>query len=216
MKKQMKWTGASLLAMATLLLLGPVESRAQGQSSAVVDMDIVAKELGISQALEDELKGMETNINSQLKDAQNKLQAQFDEAKDKLGIAPTEDQKAQLGNLNREMTVNLLNARDRAQAAINQTRVARILQFRDKVKTYALKAAQAKGYKVVLVKSEMILDYDPSVDISVDIAKLMQADNVTPESVWPKLPAPATGAAPANGTAPAPAPAAPAAPKANP
>lgn len=201
--KNKKYQISSFLSMAAVVLLGTVDSRAQGNGeTAIVDVDIVAKELGISQALEDELKAMETNINTQLKDAQNKLQAQFDAEKDKAGANPTEEQKNQLAGLNRGMTQNLLAARDKAQAAINQTRVGRIVQFRDKVKGYALKAAKAKGFKVVIVKSELVLDYDPSVDISIDIAKLMKADGVTPENVWPKVapaPTPAAGAVPAAG-----------------
>ena len=159
----------TLLIISSLLLVGT--SHAQKGGVAILDIDAVARELGVEDSVKTLLQTMQDNLNIELKKTQASFQAQMKNVETLAGPNPNEDQKRQLLQANQRLNSEFNKLRQQAQRTLQQERITRINQFREKLKPIALDAAKAKGLDVVIMKvTPPVYAYSDSVDITVDTA----------------------------------------------
>jgi len=199
----------TLIIISSLLLVGT--SNAQKGGVAILDIDAVARELGVEDSVKTLLQTMQDNLNIELKKTQASFQAQMKNVETLAGPNPNEDQKRQLLQANQRLNGEFNKLRQQAQRTLQQERITRINQFREKLKPLALEAAKAKGLDVVIMKvTPPVYAYADSVDITVDtVARAVKAGLKEKASAKP-------AAAPAATPTAKPAPAKPAAKPATP
>lgn len=210
--KPMKILPLFLTAMAVLGL--SATAQAQNGSSAVLDIDLVARELGVDQTVLTELQQIEASLNSQLAQVRNNLQSQMNQLEARAGQQRTQQIQAQLVEANRKLNADFNAVRAQAQNQLAGARVQRINDFRDKLRPIALEVAKAKGFSVVLTKTPEVYAFDEAVDITQEVIAKAKAEGLDKQLSMPEEPATngagESGATEESGasesTAPAPAP----------
>jgi Skp family chaperone for outer membrane proteins len=160
----------------------PSDSRAAGKFGgvAIVDMDEVAKQLGSDVALTNEINSGQSSLNQQLRNVQADLQEKLRKKQQELDARPVSDlskadvKKQQLGEYEKELSLQMNRARDTAQIELNAYRQKLLLSFREEVAPAAKDAAAERGLGVVITKNDtVLLAYDDAHDItSAVVAKL--------------------------------------------
>lgn len=166
----------TLLAISSLFLVGSAFTQNNG-GVAILDIDAVARELGVEGSVKTLLQTMQDNLNIELKRTQANFQAQMKNIETLAGPNPNEDQKRQLLQANQRLNGEFNRLRQQAQRTLQQERITRINQFREKLKPLALAAAKAKGLDVVIMKvTPPVYAYTDGVDITVDtVARAVKA-----------------------------------------
>lgn len=150
--------------------------KAQQGGVAVVDVDAVAREIGADKEVLGALKQAQDNLNIKLKEAQATMQKQFDAAVAKAGgDKATTEQKQQLAQFNRQLQGQFSQYKGQAQVALNREQAKRVLAFRELIRPVAMEVAKGKGLSVVLQKSDQILGFQESVDITKAVAAKLKA-----------------------------------------
>lgn len=158
---------AILLIISFLLVIAP--AHAQKGGVAILDIDAVARELGVEAAVKASLQKMQDGLNADLKKAQANLQAQMKNVETQAGPNPTKEQQQQLLRANQQLNQEFNRMKAQAQQTLQQERVTQINQFRDKLKPIALAAAKTRGLDVVIMKvTPPIYAYSDGVDITAD------------------------------------------------
>jgi len=185
------------LAMAGAMF-APVAKAQQG-GVAIVDVDAVAREIGADKQVLEALKQAQDNLNSRLKDTQAAMQKQFDEAVVKAGgDKATDEQKQQLAQFNQRLQDQFSQYKGQAQVTLNREQAKLVLAFREKVRPVALEIAKGKGLDVVLQKSDQVIGFAESVDISKEVvAKLKTQQAAEPKAEAKEEPKAAPKATPA-------------------
>lgn len=169
---------------------------AQQGGVAIVDVDAVAREIGADKEVLGVLKQAQENLNTKLKDAQLTMQKQFDAAVAKAGgDKATNEEKQQLAQFNRQLQNQFARYKETAQVALNREQAKRVLSFRDQVRPVAMEIAKSKGLSVVLQKSDQILGFQESVDITKAVAAKLKATmpaKAAPKATRKTVPAKAT------------------------
>lgn len=181
----MKKTLLSILLILAVLHLGGT-ARAQSGGVAVLDIDAVARELGIEQTVQNELLTMQNKLNTELQKAQSNLQAQMNGVEQSLSENPTEEERAQLIQTNQQLNAQFNQMKSQAQQNLAQERARKISNFREQLKPHAAAAAKDKGLDVILMKVEPpVYHFTEAVDITeATIAKAKEAGlEVTPPPV---------------------------------
>ncbi len=156
-----------LLILSISALAFAATANAQNGGVAILDIDAVARELGIEDAVKNQLLTMQNGLNGELQKAQANLQAQMKGAEQAAGAAPTDDQKRQLVSTNQQLNGQFNQLKAQAQQTLAQERVNKINAFREQLKPIALAAAKAKGLSVVLMKvTPPVYAYGDEVDIT--------------------------------------------------
>lgn len=137
---------------------------------AIVDLDAVAKELGVLDHITESLKSETTALNTQLKTMQENLQAQMNKVIKELGDTPSKEQKQKAALTNRELEIQFQKARGQAMKKVQSQRVNLISKFRADLKPYALEEAKKKNCSVVLnTVMPPVYAFDSSVDITLTL-----------------------------------------------
>jgi len=192
-----------LLTLSFSVLLLAVSASAQNGGVAILDIDAVARALGVEEAVKNDLQSMQNGLNGELQKAQANLQAQMKNAEQVAGTNPNEQQKAQLVQTNQQLDAQFNQLKAQAQQTLAQERVKKINDFREKLKPIALEAAKAKGLGVVLMQvTPPVYAFDEAVDITAATTDAAKKAGMETKSTAPAPAAPAPAA-------PAPAPAAP-------
>jgi Skp family chaperone for outer membrane proteins len=200
-----------LLATLTLVLCANA-SHAQQGGVAVLDIDAVARELGIEEKVRVDLVSMQNSLNMELQKTQAALQNQMLGVERAAGQNPTEEQRRQIVATNQQLNSEFNRLKAQAQNTLAQERVRLINEFRIQLEPYALEAAKAKGLHVVLMKvTPPVFTYAAEVDITEDTAKLAAdagmkveaaaAPAATPAATPVAAPAATPAATPAGGDA---------------
>lgn len=172
------------LAMAGAMAAPSV--KAQQGGVAIVDVDAVAREIGADKQVLDALKQAQDNLNTRLKDTQAAMQKQFDEAVAKAGgDKASDEQKQQLAQFNQRLQDQFSQYKGQAQVTLNREQAKLVLAFREKVRPVALEVAKGKGLDVVLQKSDQVISFAESVDISKEVAAKLKAQQAA-EPAEPK------------------------------
>lgn len=176
---------------------------AQKGGVAILDIDAVAKELGVEEQVRVTLVSMQESLNAELQKAQSTLQAQMNGVEQAAGENPTDEKKQEVLATNQQLNAEFNRLKMQAEQNLVQERVRLINDFRIKLEPVALEVAKGKGYDVVLMKvTPPLFASAPEVDITADTAKLAKSKGMQVQ-VTPAAAAPAPAAAP---TAPAAAP----------
>lgn len=149
---------------------------AQQGGVAVVDVDAVAREIGADKEVLSALKAAQDNLSAKLKEAQANMQKQFDAAVVKAGgEKASPEQKQQLAQFNQQLQNQFSQYKGQAQVALNQEQAKRVLAFREQIRPIAMEVAKGKGLSVVLQKSDLIIGFQDSVDITEAVTANLKA-----------------------------------------
>jgi len=172
--KSVKTFLIGVLAMAGAMAVPAV--KAQQGGVAIVDVDAVARDMGADKQVLDALKQAQDDLNARLKDTQAAMQKQFDEAVAKAGgDKASEEQKQQWAQFTQRMQNQFSQYKGQAQVTLNREQAKLVLAFREKVRPVALEIAKGKGLDVVLQKSDQVIGFVESVDISKEVAAQLKA-----------------------------------------
>ena len=192
----------SLFFASVALFSLALPAAAQKGGVAVLDIDEVARQLGVEEKVRVDLLAMQNNLNADLQRTQETMQKQMDGVEKAAGEAPTEDQKRQILATNQQLNEEFNRLKAQAQNTLAQERIRMINDFRTRLEPIALKAAEELGLEVVLLKvTPPVFTYAKSVDITQATSKLaIEAGLQVKASEVTNAPAPAPApAAPADG-----------------
>ncbi|MDA7920563.1 OmpH family outer membrane protein [Verrucomicrobiales bacterium] len=163
---------------------------------AILDIDEVARQLGVEEKVRVDLLTMQNTLNGELQKTQSNLQNQMAGVEQAAGQNPTEEQRRQILATNQQLNSEFNRLKTQAQQTLANERVRLINEFRIKLEPIALDAARAKNLHVVMMKvTPPVFAYDPSVDITADTAKLAMEAGM--KVVAPAAPAAVPAATPA-------------------
>lgn len=187
-----------LLLLSCACLAAPAIAQTNG-GVAVVDIDAVAKELGIADAVIRDLQVAQTDLNNQLANAKSQLQAKMNQAEAQAGQLATPQQRQELINFNRQLNQEYDRYQANARQILTNTRVTKIREFQDKLKPIAEAEAKKKGLHVVLMKvSPPIFTFTADVDITEEVTAAAKAAGIKADP----SPAPVKGTEKGKGTGP--------------
>lgn len=196
-----------LLCSSLALLLFATPALAQKGGVAILDIDEVARQLGVEEKVRVDLLTMQNNLNADLQRTQDTMQKQMSGVEEAAGENPSEEQRRQIMATNQQLNEEFNRLKGQAQTTLAQERVRMINEFRIRLEPIALKAAQEQGLEVVLMKvTPPVFTYATSVDITQATTKLAleagmqvkasEVENAPAPDAAPATPAPA---APADG-----------------
>jgi Skp family chaperone for outer membrane proteins len=163
----------SILLSSLLLLAFAFPAAAQKGGVAVLDIDEVAKQLGVEEKVRVDLLTMQNNLNADLKRTQETMQKQMAGVEEAAGENPTEDRKREVVATNQQLNEEFNRLKAQAQNTLAQERVRMINEFRVRLEPIALKAAQEVGLEVVLMKvTPPVFTYASGVEITQATVKL--------------------------------------------
>lgn len=159
------------LVLAVLLTAGCEKPSSQPAGSAggvaIIDLDEVAKRLGRDVVIADELKSTRNSLAQQLVDAQKSLEGEFDKSRGTLGANPSAADTQKLSELGQNLNAQFQQKQQEAEQEFRAKTLALLNRFREEIKPVALKVAAAKGFSVVIVKSEAtVLANENNADIT--------------------------------------------------
>lgn len=170
-----------LATLTTTLFL--FSAGAQQGGVAVLDIDAVARQLGVEEKVRVDLIGMQNQLNQELQRTQSQLQNQMTGVEQSAGANPTEEQRRQILATNQQLNAEFNRLKAQAQQTLAQERVRLINEFRIQLEPIALKAAEEKGLDVVLMKvTPPVFTYASSVDITEATAKMAEDAGMKVES----------------------------------
>lgn len=187
----------SILLSSLVFLAFAFPAAAQKGGVAVLDIDEVAKQLGVEEKVRVDLLNMQNNLNADLQRTQETMQKQMTGVEQAAGENPTEEQKRQIVATNQQLNEEFNRLKAQAQNNLAQERVRMINEFRIRLEPIALQAAQAIGLEVVLMKvTPPVFTYATSVDITQSTVKLaLEAGMQVKAAEVTNAPAPAAPAA---------------------
>ncbi len=152
-------------------------SRASQTSSgvAVVDLDAVARQLGVDVTMEKQIKDAQTSLDQQLQSLQASLRQQYQQKSEELKAqqgkngVPSDPAavKQQLAEIEQKLNLQLLQAQQAARNKFNAYRNGLFQDFRGKVVPVAREVATQHCLGVVLTKNDSILlTFDAAHDIT--------------------------------------------------
>ena len=162
-----------LLLTGLTVLTFTLPAMAQKGGVAILDIDEVARQLGVEEKVRVDLLNMQTNLNADLQRTQTTMQNQMAGVEKAAGETPTEEQKRQIMATNQQLNEEFARIKGQAQQTLAQERVRMINEFRIRLEPIALQAAQAHGLEVVLMKvTPPVFTYAAAVDVTQATVKL--------------------------------------------
>jgi Skp family chaperone for outer membrane proteins len=149
---------------------------------AIIDLDAVARQLGSDVALLKEINDGQASLNQQLRTFQSSLQDKYRQKVQELESRPAADgsnpaaRKQQLAELERDLNLQLNEARRTAENELTAYRQQLIQRFRDEVVPVAQEIAGQRGLGVVLTKNDtVLLAFDDAHDITSAVTAQLRA-----------------------------------------
>jgi|GEM_PF-2384649 len=187
---------------AVAVFAGAAFAAPAGGGVAIIDLDRVATALGWIEDLSKNLQATDAELRAQIDQALRASVKAIEDAKAEVAAEAklTMDQiktlnaiqdirdlgQLPLTNLQREKLVNavqqantvLQNSQNTYQQQIQQRRAALIRGYRDKIRPFARRVAQAHGFSVVLVTGDNVLLVEPPADITNEVIDELQKSNI--------------------------------------
>ncbi len=193
----------SILIICFALLTLP--AAAQKGGVAILDIDEVARQLGVEEKVRVDLLNMQNNLNADLQRTQETMQKQMSGVEEAAGENPSDEDKRRIIATNQQLNEEFNRLKAQAQNTLAQERVRMINEFRIRLEPIALKAAEELGLEVVLMKvTPPVFTFAKSVDITQATTKLaldaglqVKASEITGTPVT-NAPAPETPSTPAD------------------
>lgn len=153
---------------------GQSSSKGTTGSVAVIDLDLVAQELGQDKRISQTLTARQANLQLQLKQLAQGYQQQITQQQQTKAASP--EGAVQLASFQREANAKLNEARQQVTRDLATQRSQLIANFRASIKPYAREAARARGLTVIVTNNDSVIyDYVASVDITDDVVKAIAA-----------------------------------------
>lgn len=191
-----------LLPLLALFLFCAGFSHAEGGGVAVLDIDEVARQLGVEEQVRATLASLQKRLNEDLQKTQAQLQSEMNGVQKAAGENPTEKQINQIRATGQQLNSEFARLKAQAEQTLAQERVRLINEFRIKLEPIARDAAAERGLDVVLMKvTPPVFAFAPEVDITDATVKLATEAGMKVEPAAPAAPdAPASeGPAPETG-----------------
>ena len=174
------WVSVLVLAHATLSGCQRTPGEIHG-NVAVVDLDEVAQQLGLSEQCTAELSAKQSLVKQKLVGYQQLLSQQLKTKKGEVVAASgtdaplPESQLTQLASYQQELNEKFRLAQSEAKEHLTKERSRIILNFRRQAEQICSEVAQQKGYDVVLTKNEtVVLTFAPHADITKAVAEQLR------------------------------------------
>ena len=150
-------------------------------SIAVIDLNVVAQEIGAMGKINHSLKERENELVGKLNGLKNELGRQLDEIKSKYGSDLNQQQQSDLDRMltDHQQTIGLQVQAAQTQLAAHHAQLKRKLL--DQVRPVAYEVACEKGMNLVLTTSQ-IYAAGPNVDITQQVIKRIQNLNAKEQS----------------------------------
>lgn len=140
---------------------------ASADTVAVFDIDRIVKEAGLASLFELKIKMKRDELLQELIKYKDALQAELQKEVKKLGA---QDRAKKFAILRQAAEMQLAKAQRKADQALNIHRGAVIMEFREQLKPIARQVARDKGYKMVLLKNDVIVfEFAEELDLTADI-----------------------------------------------
>jgi Skp family chaperone for outer membrane proteins len=157
----------------------------------VVDLDLVAKQLGRDVQMENDAKECLTTLNTKLTKLKSTLDQLYDDKQASFGVEPDDTQKKQLLSMQDMHNSQLIGEKRKAEAELSFYKQKLVDQFREQTKPVLKEVAAARGLSIVIPKNNgLLLTIDPGVEITDEVARRMLASQApSPESKSKSKPA---------------------------
>ncbi len=150
---------------------------------AVIDVDVVARQLDTYDVIAERAKKYEDMLKAKLKQTQTSYLGRIEREEQALSDRSTVVDLERVDALKRELNTELLQDRAKAQREIQKYRADLVNTFRDQVRPIAQQVASRKGLSLVVSKNDnVIFSYEPVIDITNDVIAEMRSSAATTES----------------------------------
>lgn len=154
----------------------PTAEAATGQSPvgtvAVIDLDRLARELGIDRQMAQAIKQREQSLNQKLAVVKASFDEQIELKAAEFGEQPTREQESTVADYQRQAHQQLNEYRSQAQSDLNQYQQQVIVRFRREVRPVAQQVAAERGLSMVVTRNDsVVFSYQESVDITDAVAE---------------------------------------------
>lgn len=140
----------------------------------VVDLDVVAKQLGRDAEMSATLKERVTALNDRLTAMKENLTRLYDAKREKFGDQPDEEQQKQLVAMQERMDAQLIETKRKADGELGVLRQQLVDQFREQTKPILKEVAASRGLSIVIPKNNaLLLTIDPGVEITDEVVQKM-------------------------------------------
>lgn len=159
----------------------PIASPAVSQSApasgvAVIDLDVIAKQLGSDKQMAQAMQHRQAKLNEQLTGLAKAYVGQLEAQRKKL--EQEEAAGVQLAQYQQQANQNLGVAKRQAQQDLTQHRGRLVKQFRDAVRPAARAIASERGYTMIVTRQDSLLfDYLPDADITQAVIERLRAQS---------------------------------------
>ncbi|NRB73974.1 MAG: OmpH family outer membrane protein [Verrucomicrobiales bacterium] len=163
----------NLLLTACVTTFLALSAQAQSGGVAILDIDAVARELGVEDQVRVDLITMQSDLNAELQRTQATMQAQMNNVEQGAGENPSDVDRQKVLQTNQQLNLEFNRLKNQAQQNLAQERVRMINEFRLRLEPVALMAAKKKGLDIVLMKTTPpVFTYSREVDITEETTKL--------------------------------------------
>ncbi len=166
-------TMKNLLLTACITTFLAISAQAQSGGVAILDIDAVARELGVEDQVRVDLITMQSDLNAELQRTQATMQAQMNNVEQGAGENPSDADRQKVLQTNQQLNLEFNRLKNQAQQNLAQERVRMINEFRIRLEPVALMAAKKKGLDIVLMKTTPpVFTHSKEVDITEETTKL--------------------------------------------
>lgn len=157
-------------------------------SIAVIDLDLVAKELGASQTLDKLVAEREKELDELVMLNREAFRQEYLKLQQKFGDTPSSDQLLQLSDLQDKHNQSIVQQIKESRIKLINYRNQVSIKFMEEVKPIAYEKAQARGLTIVLSKGQFFIA-DSQIDITKDVIDEIKQINAKANAVsLPPLP----------------------------
>lgn len=173
--KRFSLTAGSAIASA-MLIAGCIDSSADRQANfLVVDIISVARALGRDENIQQKLQDANALLNDQLTQISTNLQQQLKDEQSRLDESKSQAGREKIDNLTLQTQLKLRQSQLLAKQKSDEFRSKLLLEFREEVLAAARDIAKARRVLSVQIANNDLLWYDPSIDITADVIKVLRA-----------------------------------------
>lgn len=157
-----------------------IPNKAHADGVAVIDLDAVAKDLGVLDYIANTLANKRFDLSKTLSSTQQSLQGQFNKALADAGKNPSEDAKKKLITTNQELQTQFRKQEVQVNQEFQILRQKLINDFRNELKPIALDVAKKKKLDVILnTVMPPVYAFGPAADITKDVTAAAKKAGLT-------------------------------------
>ncbi|MGH8498166.1 MAG: OmpH family outer membrane protein [Methylococcales bacterium] len=167
----------------TVLIGGCTDSSSNGQPDfVVVDVISVARALGRDEIIQQKLEEANALLNDQLTQISTSLEQQLREEQSRLDESKSPANRQKIDNLTLQTQLKLRQSQLLAKQKAEQFRSKLLSDFREEVLKAASGIAKGRRALSIQIANNDLLWYDPSVDITAEVIKVLRASENRVES----------------------------------